>query len=398
MPRREKLPDDLNELATLCRAGKLFAVQDWIKQGRRYQVPPGNFTWTPLKVAIDSGFHSLVQVLLEAGAATQEEKDRALSQAVSNRSLDLLELLAKHGADPLSIDADELFWSRHPQIIRWFINRGFDLETNNPIAHALANRQREFLGIYLDVRDRVPTARRQAAMALRHHVQEGNIKWVCLLLWAGADPRMLVPRPDEPDDCDDYLGTALRDAVRQGRIDIVRKFKVNAALDNLNELLCECWLTPQPEITQMLISLGGDARARVGERTPIQAAFSCFEWSLDHGYSFYGSSSTNTEAALRTIEILAEHGARWEPDEACRFRYFRRGLASVSGHNALCYLHRIVKSGAIEQPIFQELMRTPRMKELLRDSAPGVSEVRKHAGWTDQEPRRRQQRYRAQVS
>jgi hypothetical protein len=66
--RRETLPDDLKELVALCRAGKLFAVQEWIKQGRRYQLPPGTFTTSPLRVAIDRGFHSLVQVLLEAGA------------------------------------------------------------------------------------------------------------------------------------------------------------------------------------------------------------------------------------------------------------------------------------------------------------------------------------------
>ena len=62
MPRREALPDDLKELCSLCRAGKLFAVQEWIEAGKRYRLPEGNFTTSPLRVSIQSGFHSLVGV------------------------------------------------------------------------------------------------------------------------------------------------------------------------------------------------------------------------------------------------------------------------------------------------------------------------------------------------
>ena len=46
----------------------------------------------------------------------------------------------------------------------------------------------------MSVRDTVPTANRQATMALRYHAADGNLKWVSLLLWAGADPRLPVPR------------------------------------------------------------------------------------------------------------------------------------------------------------------------------------------------------------
>jgi hypothetical protein len=86
MAKREKLPDDLKELCSLCRAGKLFAVQAWIRDGRRYRLPPGNFTISPLRTAIDCGFHSLVEVLLQADAASAEEKDDALCHAVDNRN------------------------------------------------------------------------------------------------------------------------------------------------------------------------------------------------------------------------------------------------------------------------------------------------------------------------
>ena len=33
-----------------------------------------------------------------------------------------------------------------------------------------------------------PAVREQANIALRYHCKEGNVKWIALMLWAGADP------------------------------------------------------------------------------------------------------------------------------------------------------------------------------------------------------------------
>ncbi|MEY2536439.1 MAG: hypothetical protein QOG67_179 [Verrucomicrobiota bacterium] len=105
---------------------------------------------------------------VQAGVS-QEGKDESLALAVSERDIDLVRLLAQYGADVRTIEAEEVFWSRHPQIIRWFVDHGMDLETDFPIAKAFCNKHREFLGIYMGRRDRIPSARRQAAMALRYH-------------------------------------------------------------------------------------------------------------------------------------------------------------------------------------------------------------------------------------
>jgi hypothetical protein len=80
MPKREKLPDDLKELCSLCRAGKLFAVQQWIREGRPYRMPPGDFATSPICTAIESGFHSLVEVLLQEGAVDQKSAGQPLSR------------------------------------------------------------------------------------------------------------------------------------------------------------------------------------------------------------------------------------------------------------------------------------------------------------------------------
>jgi hypothetical protein len=223
MSKREKLPDDLKELCSLCRAGKLFAVQQWFRDGRPYRMPPGNFATSPIRTAIDSGFHSLAEVLLQEGAVDQEEKNDALIRAIDSRNFDLVELLTQYGADPRTVDFDTVLWSRHPQIMRWFVANGLDLESGYPIANAFRYKHREFLGVYMSVRDTVPTARRQATMALRYHAADGNLKWVSLLLWTGADPRLPVPRLEDSDVDEDDVETALVAAVRRGQFDVVRK-------------------------------------------------------------------------------------------------------------------------------------------------------------------------------
>ena len=138
MPKRDPLPDDLKEIHSSCKNRKTLCQ-------------------------VQSGFR------------------------VVN------DLLVSHGADHRAVCCEQVISSRNPYLIRWFIERGLDVEEGCPIAHALRNRRRDFLGIYMDIRDRVPSARKQAAMALRVHCREGNLRWVSLLLWAGVDPRAKVP-------------------------------------------------------------------------------------------------------------------------------------------------------------------------------------------------------------
>ena len=70
----------------------------------------GNFTTSPLRTAIDTGFHSLVEVLLQAETATAEEKNNALYPATDNHNLDLIELLVKYDAEPNVIDSETVFY------------------------------------------------------------------------------------------------------------------------------------------------------------------------------------------------------------------------------------------------------------------------------------------------
>jgi ankyrin repeat protein len=217
--------DEIEPLIKLCKAGRLFEVQDWISAGKPVNVPleayPRRTIKSPLHIAIEGGFHSLVQLLFDGGAALEEPRYSPLLHTLEKRRLDLLELLVRHGADVRSVSMENVFGTWSSEIVEFFIERGADLETGNPLADALCSRIRPALGIFKRYKDRFPSFQEQINIALRHHCKEGNLKWVSLMLWAGADPYAQGPYGPYDDDPDDY-NNALELAAFYGHHDIFK--------------------------------------------------------------------------------------------------------------------------------------------------------------------------------
>jgi hypothetical protein len=130
-------------------------------------------------------------------------------------------------------------------------------------------------------------------------------------------------------------------------------------------------------VIELLINKGADVKNLCSE--VVESVFSDFEWSLD---PLMGRDWSRTEAALRCMEILAANGARWAPQDPYRVSCLRRTLAKTAPYDAIRHLGRIVKSGIVEQSVFKDLMRTPKMKQILKESYQGVCELRCLAGQT----------------
>ena len=54
---------DAKHLLRLCKIGRLFEVEKWISNGNSLVVPV-DVRPTPLEIALETGFHSLVELLL----------------------------------------------------------------------------------------------------------------------------------------------------------------------------------------------------------------------------------------------------------------------------------------------------------------------------------------------
>lgn len=96
--------DAAKELVSLCRAGRLYEIERWIAAGKPLDVPvvKNRKSKTLLQIAVDTGFHSLVELIAKR-ETNQSSKNAALADSVSLRRLDFVELLVGNGADITSV-------------------------------------------------------------------------------------------------------------------------------------------------------------------------------------------------------------------------------------------------------------------------------------------------------
>ena len=74
---------------------------------------------TPLEIAVENGFHSLV-LLLARNETSTKVKNGALADAVALKRLELVELLLAHGAEITGVPLDDVLLTWEPKLIHLF--------------------------------------------------------------------------------------------------------------------------------------------------------------------------------------------------------------------------------------------------------------------------------------
>ncbi len=250
---------DAKHLLRLCRLGRLFEVQNWIALGNSLCVP-ADLKTIPLAVALDTGFHSLVELLVR-NEPSQDLKNRALQHALTHKRLDLIELLVSHGAEISAVPFIEVLLLWDPTIIRYFLDHGADFITDSPFAVAFGERIRTALRPWRECREKyphlVPQLQEQADRALRHFCFKEDLKWVSLLMWAGADPRSSGPTLDDDEDLDDSEHTTALAAAAYGKnLQILKRLKPDAKRDDVDTLLTCTANFGHADVVQYLLELG----------------------------------------------------------------------------------------------------------------------------------------------
>ncbi len=169
-----------NAVLELCRTGRLYEIEQWIASGKSLRVPV-ECKKTALQVALETGFHSLVE-LLARHESDQSVKNAALREAVARVRMAFVELLLANGADLKSVPFAEVLFSWNPGMIRFFLAEGADAITGAPFAVAFGAKIRTAIGAFLEYKRQRPELaeklQEQADCALRHFSREGNLKWV----------------------------------------------------------------------------------------------------------------------------------------------------------------------------------------------------------------------------
>jgi len=221
---RRALPEDLKQLLDLIHKGQLFALQDWIKAGKRLRTSEGPGKTLPLlQEAIRTGFHSMVEELLRAGGWSPPELADALDLARARKRYDIADLLVSHGAQAKQLDFQTCCKDLDLGAMERHLRAGTDPNRDNVFAEALCTiKARPLLRFYRQFRAEFSALDDQAALALCDAVQHNQVRWTALLAWAGADPFRPVPNdlsglfPVDPENCT----TAAREALWHNNPDI----------------------------------------------------------------------------------------------------------------------------------------------------------------------------------
>src|SRR5262245_17335966 len=131
MKRQRQAPNEpAVEFCRLCREGRLFEAEAWLRAGKPSQYEHKNVRCTPLGIAIDRNFHSLVEVLLRGGF---KPEPKHLWMAVRRGRIGIVELMLQGGGDLRWLDFRQVVYWPHPDLLRLLIQRGADTQTGYPI-------------------------------------------------------------------------------------------------------------------------------------------------------------------------------------------------------------------------------------------------------------------------
>lgn len=356
MFRRPALPPDIKEFRTLIKTGKLFAAQQWIAAGKRISAP--EIYWeTPLQLAVETGFHSMIELFLKLGAERDELND-ALNYATGVGNFEIIQLLVDYGADIHSVDFEVVCQTGHPLIIRYSIDRGIDAETGFPFARALCYPKHRYLGVYMRYRKKFPSFKRQLNLALRYHAQQGNLKWVSLLMWAGGDPHLHLPEIGEkPSPKTDT--SAIEEAVTLNRKEIVAKIGLDPDRDNISTMLDLVTIRGYPEMLDLLTPYAAGLSEKFREQLMHNAMFH-LQWEMEERYGF--RSEFSAKAAITFVTKIARMGCRWNPDPS-DIRRVRRLIYQFERGFIQQLIHEFIQHQVCERAVLCKLLKNPKVKE-----------------------------------
>jgi ankyrin repeat protein len=357
MNRSARSIEELFPVIAYARAGDLKSVKAWIDSGGPLNLPTGKKTkrQSPLQIAIDKGFLTLAEMLLEGGA--DPKADDALDWAVNCGRPDIAILLLDRGAKVNEVSFEQVCYTNNLDLIRLFLERGADPIDGSPFLHALNCGLQPLIGLLKELLVTNPKLQPQADAALAHYARKGNPRGVSLLIWAGAKPDAEIPADDSDD-----TETPLEAAVRSGNLATLKTMKPEKFPALLPRLIRAPYGDSAGEITSYLFSLGAPVNDnKDGTSTLLDLAL----WrvsmhSRTDGYGF--SDSQKADQHLKTIEDLLANGGKFRPMDA---REIRHQLKSVPCERLIRLIGILQKGSAFSNGLLLEVISTPKMRSVL---------------------------------
>jgi hypothetical protein len=350
-------------LVRLCIAGRLYEVEKWIEDGHPLQWQPSDDRKlqrrpSPLRVAIQKGFYSLVALLLANGYDPNGDYYSCLGTAVGTKDTEMVALLLRHGADINSVDFSEVLETYNRPLMDLFVEAGMDPCVDNAVAKALYHKGRPLLGFIKTHWARFPGLQRQIDIALHSFVGRKDEKGVALMLWLGADPYPATP--EDPYDAGPGDSSAMESAMWLKDTAIVdRLLRKPVPADCLDHLLYTAAYRSSPAIVKHLLSKGANPNhAHEEGGSVVEASINCLTWT------FGFDDSSRDERGLEALELILHAGGRLQLD-ADGIRQLRRQMLKGRASTIAGIVDLLRRYKGTPEEDLVELTRTGSMKRVL---------------------------------
>jgi ankyrin repeat protein len=357
-------PEDVRAFHQMCREGRLYEVERWITEGKPFQVAPPAIPKhtrpkTALQIALETGQHSLVVLLLSKGYRVELERYSPLDLALQARRWDLFDLLIQWGGEMKSVDVYTVLNTYNAELYERFRSAGYDLTERHEMASILGHgtSNRPLLGFVKRHRTEDPKIQRELNLALGYHVREGNERGVNLCLWAGANPHS--PASDaEPDvsAIDDVENTTEQDmgwsaierAASEGHLAILKRLSPDPTHDDFDNLYR---YAKDGSIITFL--------------STIQAPKNLSSILSFHLVWLANPLPWGSRTGTWAIEALLACKVRWEETNPDRIADIRRLLLKLTDYDLKTIVSRLRRSEVCAPETYRELIRTPTMQKRL---------------------------------
>lgn len=265
--------------------------------------------------------------------------------------------------------------------MRFFLDRGADAIKDFPFATAFGAKVRTAIRAFIEYRqahpDLAPGLLEQANMALRYFCSKGEMKWISLMLWAGADARAMGATLDEKDPTDpDCCISAMQEACYAGNVEVLRKLKPEAGRDDLENLLHCATVSGRRDAILYLLALGAHPNDK--ENGGSSALDTCI-WRLGFPSFNYGVRTVKPKYAcsneIVNVSELAQRGAVWKTDRSS-MNSLRRSLYECEPAVTIELLRMLLKYNACSMEQAHELLNHPRMREHLASESLHLTRLR----------------------
>lgn len=310
--------EPLDPLREMVRLGQLFKVQTWIGEGNPVYLECDRRP-SVLHLAVDSGFHSMVEVL--AGTwPRQDGLNWALEFACEKRRLDMAATLMELGADISKVPLAVIAGTCDIPLMTHVLDRWHDFDQENGLYEIVTSMPRPLTGLIKEYQHAIPNSHMQLARAMKYFALKDHPLWVGLTVWMGGDARLACPSPDEDDEEEESWITPLAYAVSLARNDAVRAMQVTAR-DNPTDLLklVHIYRRDCIELVRYLLSRGASVNDKPGGGSSVLEKVLAPYWIWEY---------SSIDAGL--VEELVGQGAKFCPDPDTNTRDIRRALGELS--------------------------------------------------------------------